>query len=131
MEENVSASPSPKSSGRGMGIAGLVLGILAAVLSFIPCVGTFAIVPGLIGVILSAVGMNQAGKAGASKSLALAGLICSIVGCCLACYQIYLFAAVGSEMKKGYEELKESGAIDSLNKAMEQLKNITDTLQQH
>ena len=130
MEEN-NTTTTTSNSGKGLGIAGLVLGIIAAIIAFIPCLGTFALIPGIIGIVLSAISMSQAAKASASKSMAIAGLVCSIVGCCIAGYQMYAMKTVGDKMKEGFEELEKSGAMDSLNKAMEQLKNITDTLQNH
>lgn len=40
MEETTSTTNSK--AGKGLGIAGLVLGILAAVVSFVPCLGMYA-----------------------------------------------------------------------------------------
>jgi hypothetical protein len=116
------------STGRGLGIAGLVLGILAAIISFIPCLGVYALIPGIVGIILSAISMVQANKAQAAKGMAIAGLVCSIVGCCLAGYQMYVLSTAGDKIKEGIEELEKSGALDSLNKAMDELKHITDTI---
>ena len=102
MEENTNTTNNSanSSAGKGLGIAGLVLGIVAAIIAFIPCLGTFALIP---------------------------GIICSIVGCCLAGYQFYVLKTAGEKMKEGLEEINKSGALDSLNKAMEQLNNIIDT----
>ncbi len=129
MEENTNTTNNSanSSAGKGLGIAGLVLGIVAAIIAFIPCLGTFALIPGIIGIVLSAISMMQANKAGVSKGMATAGLICSIVGCCLAGYQFYVLKTAGEKMKEGLEEINKSGALDSLNKAMEQLNNIIDT----
>src|SRR6478609_8260623 len=96
MEETTTTTTNPK-AGRGLGIAGLVLGILAAILSFIPCLGMYAIFPGIIGLILSIISIVQAGKAGAAKGMAIAGLVCSIVGSCIAGWQWYT-------IKKAVEE---------------------------
>jgi hypothetical protein len=116
------------SAGKGLGIAGLVLGILAAIISFVPCLGVYALIPGLVGLVLSAISIVQANKAQAAKGMAIAGLVCSIVGCCLAGYQGYVLSTAGDRLKEGLEELEKSGAMDSLNKAMEELKDITDSL---
>jgi len=133
MDQTTQTTPpaSSPNAGRGLGIAGLVLGILAAIICFIPCLGTFALIPGILGIILSAISMVQANKAGASKGMAVAGLVCSIVGCCLAGYQMYVLSTAGVMMKEGLEELNKSGVMDSLNKAMEELKEITDSAQSH
>ena len=86
----------------------------------------WAIVPGIIGLILSAISMKQAGSG--PKGMAIGGLICSIIGLALGAYQFYVLKTAGSALQQGFEELQKSGAMDSLNHAMEQLKNITDTL---
>ncbi len=126
MEENNTTTNA--NGGKTMGIAGLVLGILAAVLSFVPCLGMWAIVPGIIGLILSAIAMMQAGKTNSPKGMAIGGLICSIIGIIIAAYWIYALyfaaATLGHEFKDAMEK---SGAMDSLTKALEQIKEITDT----
>lgn len=133
MDQTTQTTPpaSSPNAGRGLGIAGLVLGIIAAIIAFIPCLGTFAIIPGIIGIVLSAISMVQANKAAVSKGLATAGLICSIVGCCIAGYQMYVLKTAGEKMKEGFEELEKKGMLDSLNKAMQQLEQVVDSAQNH
>jgi hypothetical protein len=63
-----------------MGIAGLVLGIIGAILSFIPGGGYFGWLICLVGIILSAIGMSKAKKANQPAGAAIAGLVLSIVG---------------------------------------------------
>jgi hypothetical protein len=75
--------------------------------------------------------MAQANKAGAAKGMAVAGLVCSIVGCCLAGYQMYVINTAGEKMKEGFEEFNKNGGMDSLNKALEELRELTDTTQAH
>ncbi|MCQ9135565.1 DUF4190 domain-containing protein [Streptomyces sp. IBSBF 2807] len=68
--------------GNGMGVAGLALGILAAVLF---CVWPLAAVLGILGVVFGAVGRRRAGRGEASNpGQALAGVICGAVGLVLA-----------------------------------------------
>lgn len=130
MEETTQTTPTPASSnGKGLGIAGLVLGILAAIISFIPCLGMWAILPGVIGIVLSAISMKQAGTG--AKGMAIAGLVCSIIGCCLGGYQFYVLKTAGSALQDGMEQFEKSGGMDSLTKAMDQLKDLTDTTQTH
>ncbi len=107
-----------------MGSIGLVLGILALVLSFIPCIGIWAIVPGLIGLVLSIVGFSMAGKVNASKGLAIAGMTLSIIACCMSGYQWFI-------IKSATSKLEDAGfRIDSLvnnldtAKINESLKNL-------
>jgi hypothetical protein len=133
MEENNSTQTNSNSNGgKTMSIAGLVLGILATILALVPCLGMWAIVPGVIGLILSAIAMMQAGKTNSPKGMAIAGLICSIIGICIAAYWIYVLyfaaATLGTEFK---EAMEKSGAMDSLAKALEQIKEVTDTTKTH
>lgn len=131
MEQNTTPQPAAN-NGKGLGIAGMILGILAIILSFIPCFGVWAIIFAVVGVILSAISLSQAKKAGTSKGMAIAGLICSILAIIIGSIWIFVIAKAvneGGGLLK--EAMEQSGAMDSLNKAMEQLKNLTDTLQQH
>jgi hypothetical protein len=63
--------------GNGIGVAGFVTGLVGLVLFWVPILGL--ILAGT-GVALSAVGMSQGRKTGASTGLAIAGLVCGIVG---------------------------------------------------
>ncbi|MFD8198781.1 DUF4190 domain-containing protein [Streptomyces sp. NPDC059701] len=62
----------------GMGTAGLVLGIVAAVVF---CLWPLAIVLGILGVVFGALGRGKAGRGEATNpGQALAGVICGVVG---------------------------------------------------
>ena len=90
-----------------MGVASLVLGIVGLVFSFIPCLGSWGIFLTVPGVILGAVGLASAAKKNAPKGLAIAGLVCSIIGSAIAGYQWYVLH-------------KASDAITELGKAMDE-----------
>ncbi len=62
-----------------MAVAALVLGIVAVVLSFIPCASIIGLPCAILGIIFGALGINQANKTGEGKGMAIAGLVCSIV----------------------------------------------------
>lgn len=71
----------PRSTaGQGLGIAGLVLGILAIPMGIIPCTFFIGILFGIIGIVLSIVALSQANRGYGPKALIIAALICSIVG---------------------------------------------------
>ena len=63
--------------GRGLGIAGLILGILSLLFS---AAWLLSGICGVLGVIFSAVALSKAKKAGRSNGVALGGLICGIFG---------------------------------------------------
>jgi hypothetical protein len=126
MEETTTTTNSK--AGKGLGIAGLVLGILAAILSFVPCLGMYAMFPGIIGLVLSIISIIQANKAGAAKGMAIAGLVCSIVGIAIAGWQYSKLSAVGEELKETLENLDTAKLRQEMESVMEQ---VTDSLQQH
>ncbi|HEX2396182.1 MAG TPA: hypothetical protein VHI78_12615 [Bacteroidales bacterium] len=71
----------PKSAaGQGLGIAGLVLGILAIPMGIFPCTFYIGILFGIIGIVLSLVALSQANRGAGPKTLIIAALVCSIVG---------------------------------------------------
>lgn len=125
MEETTTTN---SKAGKGLGVAGLVLGILAAVISFVPCLGMYAMVPGVIGLILSVISIIQANKAGAAKGMAIAGLICSLVGIAIAGWQYTKLKSVGEELKDTIENLDTAKLRMEMNQALDQ---ITDSLEQH
>jgi gas vesicle protein len=75
--DNNTQSPS---SGLGLGIAGLVLGIIALPLAIWACTSVSGLVLAILGVALSSVGYSQARKVNAPTSLIMAGLVVSIIG---------------------------------------------------
>ncbi len=67
---------------KGMSVAAMIFGILGVVFSFVPivCFGAFACA--IVGIALAAVAMKRIDAGGAgSKGMAIAGLVCGIVGC--------------------------------------------------
>ncbi|HRH11069.1 MAG TPA: DUF4190 domain-containing protein [Bacteroidia bacterium] len=114
MEQNTTSDPN---AGKSLGVAGLVVGIISLIFSFIPCLGAWAFIPAIVGIILSAVSMKQAGPNG-SKGMAIGGLICAVIAVIFACYWLYLmFFGVGKVM----DEIQKSGMMDSLDKAFKQM----------
>ena len=106
-------------AGQGLGIAGLVLGIIALIISFIPCIGLYALVPGIIAIVLSAVALSQAKSANAAKGLIIAALVISIIGTAIAALQGLVFKSALTFGKTMAEQVKST--LDS--KAMEELNN--------
>ncbi len=125
MEETTTTN---SKTGKGLGVAGLVLGIVAAVVAFVPCLGMYAIIPGVIGLVLSVISILQANKAGAAKGMAIAGLVCSIVGIAIAGWQYSKLSALGEEVKETLENIDTAKLRMEMNQAIE---TISDSLQAH
>ncbi len=127
-------------SGQGLGIAGLVLGIIAIMICFIPCVGILAIVPGLVGVTLSAIAYNQAVKGNGARGVIIAALVISILGSSIALLQglglSYLknrpevFRKLEHRIEKETEKIDENfeDAGKEMEKILEQLENVDDSI---
>lgn len=80
-----------------MGVAALILGIFALIMSFltwVPYCAWFCFGLGAAAIVLAAVGMGKAKKAGKSAGTAVAGLVLGIVGVAIgsiiyaACYEV-------------------------------------------
>lgn len=67
---------------KGMSIGAMVFGIIGVVFSFIPIVCFAAFACAIVGIVMAAIAMKKI-KNGAegSKGMAIAGLVCGIVGC--------------------------------------------------
>jgi hypothetical protein len=84
-------------AGQGLGIAGLILGIIAIPLAILGCTSVLGLVLGVAGVILSAVGLSQATKSNGTRGLPTAGLVVSILGTAIALMWILFFTRIAHE----------------------------------
>jgi hypothetical protein len=66
----------PQAPGNGLGVAGFVCGLIGLILCWVPW---FGFLLGLVGVVLSGIGIAQGKKKGAPTGLAIAGLVCGIL----------------------------------------------------
>lgn len=62
-----------------MGVASLVIGIIAVLLGFIPFCGIIALIPAIVGVVLGIVDWVKKSKQGQPKGMSIAGTILSII----------------------------------------------------
>ena len=110
----------PKSSNtpQVLGIIGLVFGIIALVISFIPCLGLYAIFPGVLAIILSVVGLVLANKSEGSKGLIIAALVISIIATLVSGYQYYVLSRTASNLQDAANALEEFN--DQMEKAMDE-----------
>lgn len=110
-------------AGMGLGIAGFVLGLVALIISFIPCLGTWALIPGVVGLILSAIALSMATKGNGAKGLIIAALIVSIIGTGIAAYQWYFWNKVATEATEGLKNFDDEwkNAMNDLNGELENL----------
>ena len=86
-----------KVPGKGLGIAGMVLGIISIV--FLCIADTVTLIGGILGLILSGIGLSKAKAAGMKNGMAVAGIVCSCISIglwlCAVIFLASLFASVG------------------------------------
>lgn len=75
-------------AGSGLAVAGLVVGIIALLFSFIPIIGVIAWILGPLAVVFGAVGISRANKGAPGKGMAIAGLILGIVSLLIALFWV-------------------------------------------
>ncbi len=122
-------------AGQGLGIAGLIMGIVAIPLAILGCTSVLGLVLGSAGIVLSAVGLSQATKSNGSKGLPVSGLVVSILGTCIALMWLLFFARVAQEggkwwSREGFrimEEINEDFGED-LEDTFEDLEDDLDRI---
>ena len=88
--------------GKGLGVTGMVLGIVALVLF---CYAYISIPCAIIGAALSGVSMKKAQEAGMKNGLAVAGLVCSVVALAICVVYLILAAAAIAEFNAAMDSL--------------------------
>jgi len=137
MEELVQKS----NAGKGLGIAAFVIAVVGIVISFIPCLGMYGLVPCGIALILAIIAFVQAKKANSSKGLIIAALVISIVGTSIALWQLMNTKSSLETDKDAIEkiDIKKSlnddefnngmnESVDSLSSSVEQMQQGLDSV---
>jgi hypothetical protein len=87
-------------SGQNLGIAALITAILTFVIAVIPCVGLIAIIPGIIAIVLAAVGLSHAQRNNTPSGLPLAGLIIAVIAVMIAFSQVFVAHKIANRAEK-------------------------------
>lgn len=123
----------PKTTaGQGFGIAGMVLGVLALVVAFIPCIGIIALVPGAIAILLSVIGLVQANQNNGAKGLIIAALVISILATGIAAIWGIVIGGISREghiWRDRVERIIESTDQESLRELETSLKMFGSELE--
>ncbi|WIG18513.1 DUF4190 domain-containing protein [Kocuria rosea] len=91
---------SPRPAGTGLGIASLVLGIVA----LLTCWFVLGLVPGLVGLVLGIVALRKLGRTpGASKALPIIGIVLSVLAILASILFLVLFGALFGEFGPAME----------------------------
>ena len=109
-------------TGQNLGIAALITAIVTFVIAVIPCIGLIAIIPGIIAIILAAVGLSQASRGNNPRGVLIAGLIIAIVAVLISFSQIFIAGKIGDRFEREWGG-KFENVIDEVH------KNILDDLE--
>lgn len=116
-------------AGQGLGVAGFVVGLIALILSFIPCLGMYALVPGIIALIFSAIAFSQASSANAPRGLIIAALIISVLGSSIAAWQLLAIRKATTELERigpGMEGTIGDEIRENIRRAIEGIEDFED-----
>ncbi|MEZ5000794.1 MAG: DUF4190 domain-containing protein [Bacteroidales bacterium] len=93
MEEN------NKNNGQGLGVASLILGIVSFVVAFIPCVGILALFTAAAAIVLGAIGLSQASRAGSQhRGMNIGGLIVGIIALFVSVVQVAVIVGISENV---------------------------------
>lgn len=104
-----------------MGIAALVIGIIAAILAFVPLCGMIAFVPAVVGLILGIVDVVLKGKKEIPKGVGIAGIVLNAIAIVIIFVWTTLFAAAATGAATGLEELG-----SEMNKAAAEMEALAE-----
>ena len=113
-----------------MGIASMVIGILAAILAFIPLCGYMAFVPAVIGLILGLVDVSKKKKQEKPKGQGIAGIVLNAIAIGLIFLYSVIFAGAAIAADEAMDDYNKAydKAMDDYNKAYDE---AMDALKQY
>ena len=128
MEENNATTTSTK--GKGLGTAGMVIGIVALVWAIIPLVGAAAWWLALVGLILSLVAFFMfIGGGNTKRGGMLAGIILNAVALALAAFWIYKITSTvmgaAGDLEEAFKNIDTAAIRQSLETAIESAADST------
>ena len=92
--------------GNALGIASLILGIVAAVIALIPVCGVIAFAPAIVGLVLGVINVVLRGKANLPKGVGMAGIILNVAAVVFILAYVYVILPQAVEaVKEGIETL--------------------------
>jgi uncharacterized membrane protein len=109
-----------------MGVASLVLGIITILVAWVPCIGWFALLPALIGLIL---GIAEIVQKNGTKGDNTASPVLGYVGTGLNALSIGMIIVVTLLLGRGLEEVAKEAGYSSASEMFKDIKKSIDTLQ--
>lgn len=93
-------------SAQNLGIAALITAIITFVLAVIPCIGLIAVIPGIIAIILAAVGLSQASRTNSPRGILIAALVIGVFAFILSFSQIFIAGKIASKAGEWPNEIQ-------------------------
>lgn len=90
-----------------MGIAAMVIGIISAILAFIPMCGYVAFVPAIIGLILGIIDAKKKASKNLPKGMSVAGIVLNAIAIVLIFLWTVVFVSAGTELDGVADEIME------------------------
>ena len=117
------------STSNTLAIIGLVVGVIALLFSFIPCLGTVAIFPGLVAAVIGVIAYFQARDNGSPKGMPLSVIIVSIIACLISVFQIVFIGNAAQDMKTDLPPYEDCAQLKlDLSSNVEKMKVVTKDL---
>lgn len=108
----------PSTKGKGLGVAGMVVSLVALVIAIIPGIGAGALWIAVVGLVLSVVAFFMARGAGnPKKGMMIAGIIMGVVALALAIYWITAITSALGDLKDGLENMDTAALRKNLEDA--------------
>lgn len=108
----------------GLAAAGFILGLIALLVSIVPCLGMYALIPGIISIILAITAFAKCrGIAKAPRGLVIAALIISVLGTSIGTWQFIIIRQSTSRFEQVGFDIREIFRIDTTNQ-IDELKRI-------
>jgi predicted PurR-regulated permease PerM len=130
-----------QNDGQGFGVASLVIGLVAFLLSFIPCIGVVSIFIGTTAVVFGSVSIVKAHANNGSKGLGIAGVSLGSVALIVSLLWVMFLFKLGSksnieekiesffqwtENNDPFDEpLEDMKSLDDLEKALNELESLS------
>ncbi len=124
-QENTNTAPAPTKTTPGLAIAGLILGIVGMLFSFIPIVNFFALFPALLAFVFGLIVLFQKNV---NKGMAIASVIMSIITVIIVVATNYLAYFALNQFNDSLEKTNNS-RIDRINKALDSIDKTVDELE--
>lgn len=105
--------------GKGLGLAGMIIGIVALIWAIIPLLGAASWWMALTGLILSLVAFFMAKNGNnPKKGMIITGIILNVIALGLAIFWIYQISAAATEIMDGIQNLDTAAVRQSIEEGM-------------